>query len=81
MKTYDIRVARTRLTRLIEQAARGRPFVIARAGKPMVKVVAPDAPISAPRRRFGFMAGEILVPDDFNTTGADSIASCREGVA
>jgi antitoxin (DNA-binding transcriptional repressor) of toxin-antitoxin stability system len=44
--------------------------VIAKAGKPMVKVTALDAPESAQMRRFGFMAGQIKIPADFNTMGA-----------
>jgi prevent-host-death family protein len=79
MKTYNIHEAKTQLSRLVEEASQGRSFVIAKAGKPMVKVVALDAPDPAQVRRFGFMAGQILVPDDFNTMGADSIAASFEG--
>jgi antitoxin (DNA-binding transcriptional repressor) of toxin-antitoxin stability system len=58
---------------LVEQAARGEPFLIAKAGKPLVKVTALDAPDSAQVRRLGFMAGQISVPDDFNQMGRDEI--------
>ena len=51
----------------------GEGFVIAKAGKPLVKVTALDAP-AAPQR-LGFLAGEIAVPDDFNTMGEAEIAS------
>jgi len=44
MRTYNIRDAKTQLSRLVEQAAKGEPFVIAKAGKPMVKVIALHAP-------------------------------------
>jgi prevent-host-death family protein len=44
MQTYNIHDAKTQLSRLVEQAANGEPFIIAKAGKPMVKVVALDAP-------------------------------------
>ncbi len=44
MQTYNIHDAKTQLSRLVEQAARGESFVIAKAGKPMVKVTALDAP-------------------------------------
>ncbi len=65
MKTVNIHEAKTRLSRLIDAAAKGEPFIIAKAGKPMVKVVPIDAP-AAPKR-FDFLAGEFTVPDDLDT--------------
>jgi prevent-host-death family protein len=65
MKIINIHEAKTHLSRLIEAAAKGEPFIIAKAGKPMVKVVPVDAP-AAPRR-LGFMRGAFTVPDDFDT--------------
>ncbi len=73
MLTYNIHDAKTQLSKLVEMAAKGESFVIAKAGKPMVKVVALDTPESSQMRRFGFMAGQIKVPDDFNTMGAGEI--------
>ncbi len=55
--------------------------MIAKAGKPMVKVIALDAPEPAPMRRFGFMAGQIKIPADFNTMGAAEIESLFDGKA
>lgn len=71
MKTVNIHEAKTQLSKLVEQAAKGEPFVIAKAGKPMVKVLPLGAP--AKLRRLGFMAGEIAVPDDFDQMGAEQI--------
>ncbi|HEX9169976.1 MAG TPA: type II toxin-antitoxin system Phd/YefM family antitoxin [Roseiarcus sp.] len=65
MKTVNIHDAKTQLSKLIDAAAKGEPFIIAKAGKPMVKVVPIDAP-AAPSR-FDFMAGQCTVPDDFDT--------------
>lgn len=79
MHTYNIHDAKTHLSRLVEQAAKGETFVIAKAGKPMVKVIALDTPEPAQKKRFGFMAGKIKVPDDFNTIGADEIQKLFEG--
>lgn len=73
MRTVNIREAKTSLSRLVEEAARGDSFVIAKAGKPMVKVVALDTPTARQVRRIGFMVGEITVPDDFDRMGADEI--------
>ncbi|HWY25627.1 MAG TPA: type II toxin-antitoxin system prevent-host-death family antitoxin, partial [Nevskia sp.] len=73
MQTFNIHEAKTHLSRLVEQAAKGEPFVIAKAGKPLVKVVALEAPVPAEVRRLGFMAGQIAVPDDFDSMGAAQI--------
>jgi prevent-host-death family protein len=78
MQTYNIHEAKTHLSKLVEQAAKGDSFVIAKAGKPMVKVIALDAPEPGQVRRFGFMAGQINVPDDFNRMGADEIQTLFE---
>ena len=40
MRTVNMHEAKTHLSRLVEAAAKGEPFIIARAGKPVVKVVA-----------------------------------------
>jgi prevent-host-death family protein len=71
MRTINIHEAKTHLSRLVEQAAKGEPFVIAKAGKPMVKVVAVEAAKRA--RRLGFMAGQISVPKDFDRMGNNEI--------
>ncbi|GHT96070.1 antitoxin [Betaproteobacteria bacterium] len=73
MQTYNIHEAKTHLSRLVEQAALGESFVIAKAGKPMVKVMALDAPEPAQKRRVGFLKGQVRVPDDFDTLFADEI--------
>ncbi len=69
MQTVNIHEAKTHLSRLVEQAAKGEPFVIAKAGKPMVKVTSLDTPVAGQVRRLGFMAGQIVVPDDFDRMG------------
>jgi antitoxin (DNA-binding transcriptional repressor) of toxin-antitoxin stability system len=73
MITVNIHEAKTQLSKLIERALKGEAFVIAKAGKPLMKVTALDAPASPPR--FGFLAGEIAVPDDFNTMGEAEISA------
>lgn len=73
MKTVNMHEAKTQLSKLVEEAAKGEAFVIAKAGKPVVKVTALSAPTSAQIRRFGFMAGQISVPDDFDRMGQKEI--------
>jgi len=75
MKTINIHEAKTQLSRLVEEASKGEPFVIAKAGKPMVKVIAVGAPVGKEVKRLGFMAGQISVPDDFDRMGQEEIES------
>jgi prevent-host-death family protein len=76
-----IHEAKAQLSRLVERAARGESFVISKAGKPMVKVIAVDAPEASQRKRFGFMAGQVKVPADFNTMGTGEIQKLFESKA
>ena len=71
MVIVNIHEAKTHLSRLVERAVEGESFVIAKAGKPLVKVSALDAP--AVPRRLGFLSGEISVPDDFDRMGESEI--------
>jgi prevent-host-death family protein len=73
MRTVNIHEAKTHLSRLVDRAAKGEPFIIAKAGKPLVKVVPLDAPAAGEMKRFDFLAGLISVPDDFDTMFADEI--------
>lgn len=70
MKTINIHQAKTHLSRLVDEASEGEPFIIAKAGKPMAKVTALDTPASDKARRLGFMAGQFSVPDDFDRMGS-----------
>lgn len=73
MRTVNIHEAKTQLSKLVDLAAKGEPFIIAKAGKPLVKVVALGAEDAVPRR-LGFLAGEITTPDDFDRMGEAEIA-------
>jgi prevent-host-death family protein len=79
MQTINIHEAKTHLSRLVEEASQGKEFIIAKAGKPLVKV----SPLSEEERkggeRLGFMAGEISVPDDFDSLGESEIMLLFEG--
>lgn len=75
MKTVNIHEAKTHLSRLVEDAARGEPFVIARSGRPLVKVTMIDGD---PPRRLGFLAGQADIPDDFDTLETDAIRALFE---
>jgi prevent-host-death family protein len=81
MQTVNIHEAKTHLSRLVEQAAKGEPFVIAKAGKPLVKVTPLDTPAAEQVRRLGFLAGRIAVPDDFDRMGDAEIERLLGGDA
>lgn len=72
-------VAKTNLSRLVEGAANGEPFIIARAGKPLVRVTAVEAAKAGVERRVGFMSGQISVPDDFDRMDAGDLQALFEG--
>ncbi len=74
MKTVNIHEAKTHLSRLVEQAAEGESFIIAKAGKPMVRVTALQAGEPGAQRRVGFLADVFSVPDDFDAMGREEIA-------
>ena len=77
MRTVNIHEAKTHLSQLIDAAAKGEPFVIAKAGKPLVKVTAIDAPKKP--CPIGFMEGEFEVPDDFDRMGQEEIEALFYG--
>ncbi len=79
MRTFNMHEAKTHLSRLVEAAANGEPFIIARAGKPVVKVVAVEAPGAGSARRVGFMAGKISLREDFDRMGSEEIKAMFEG--
>jgi prevent-host-death family protein len=79
MQTINIHEAKTHLSRLVEEAARGNAFIIAKAGKPMVKVIPLAAEESKGVNRLGFMIGEIKIPDDFDNMETSYVAKLFEG--
>lgn len=79
MQTVNIHDAKTNLSKLVERAAtRGEGFIIARAGKPLVKVV-PLEQADRPKRRIGFLKGRINVPDTWKEIGREEIEALFEG--
>lgn len=64
MRTVNIHEAKTRLSALIEAAEAGKEVIIARAGRPVVRLVAIKA--EAVQRRPGAMRGRIRMSADFD---------------
>lgn len=74
METVNMHEAKTRLSQLVDKAAKGEPFIIAKAGKPIARVVAIDSPKAQEIRRLGFLRDQFTVPEDFDRMGDDEIA-------
>lgn len=69
----NIHEAKTQFSRLVARAEAGEEVVVARAGKPVVKIVAVE-PVSKPaKRELGWLEGKYVVPDDIKTPFADEI--------
>jgi prevent-host-death family protein len=79
MQTINIHEAKTHLSRLVEEAAQGKSFIIAKAGKPMVKVSPLSEEGQKEDKKLGFMTEEISVPDDFDSMGGAEIMQLFEG--
>ena len=77
MQQYNIHAAKTHLSALVEKAAGGDAFIIAKAGKPMVKVI-PCFLQDTVQKRVGFLKGHIEVPADFDRMGQDEIIKTFE---
>ena len=77
MQQYNIHTAKTHLSTLVKKAAEGEAFIIAKAGKPMVKVI-PCVPHQANIKRIGFLKGKINVPADFDRMGQNEIIEVFE---
>jgi len=77
VRQVNIHEAKTHLSRLVEEAARGDEIVIARAGKPVARLVAIDS-AHTPRRR-GLLEGQFKVPDDFDAPLLEDVLDLFEG--
>jgi prevent-host-death family protein len=81
VQKVNIHHAKTHLSRLVDQAAKGEPFIIAKSGKPLVTVVPLDTPAASTVRRLGFLAGQFTIPEDFDRMGEAEIERLFTGDA
>jgi len=79
MSVVNIHEAKTQLSRLIERVVSGESLVIAKAGKPLVRMVRLEAPDPSRIRRLGFMRGQFHVPEDFDHMGREDIEAMFGG--
>jgi len=79
MRVVNIHMAKTHLSRLVEEVARGEEIVIAKAGKPMARLVPLEA--VGRRKELGLLKGQISLPDDFGVLrGAPSSEVLPQGL-
>ncbi|MBB5372708.1 type II toxin-antitoxin system Phd/YefM family antitoxin [Acidocella aromatica] len=79
MQTVNIHAAKTHLSRLLDAVAGGEEILIARAGRPIARLVPLQGQAVPPRRRLGLLAGQITVPEDFDAPLSEDILGSFEG--
>ncbi|MFZ4604455.1 MAG: type II toxin-antitoxin system Phd/YefM family antitoxin [Caulobacterales bacterium] len=78
MSTINVHAAKTHLSRLVDEAAAGAEIIIAKAGKPLAKLVPLDA---APKtkRTLGLLAGKAVIPSGFDDPLPEDVLREFEG--
>ncbi|MFZ4055607.1 MAG: type II toxin-antitoxin system Phd/YefM family antitoxin [Polynucleobacter sp.] len=79
MLKINMHEAKTQLSSLVDKAYKGESFIIAKAGRPLVKVMRLDTPAAHKVRRLGFLENKITIPEDFDRMGNESIVKLFEG--
>ncbi len=77
MKSVNIHEAKTHLSRLLDEVIRGEEITIAKAGKPIARLV--PVTTSRPTRTPGFLRGKIRISDDFDAPLPDDVQRSFEG--
>jgi prevent-host-death family protein len=77
MPTVNIHAAKSQLSRLLDAAVAGEEVIIAKAGKPIARLVPIER--TQERRKLGTLAGQFRVPDDFDDPLPDEILDAFEG--
>lgn len=77
MQTVNIHEAKTQFSRIVEQAEAGEEIVIARAGKPVARLVSLES-VALPSRKLGLGKKRFTFPSNFDNAHADEITSMFE---
>ena len=78
MRQVNVHEAKTHLSRLLEEVARGEEVVIARAGKPLARLV-PIEQMPTGKRRLGQLKGKLWIAENFDDPLPEEIESAFEG--
>ena len=79
MQTVNVHAAKTHFSQLLDDVADGAEITIAKAGKPVAKLVPLDYGQAPPRRRLGGLAGRAVVPPDFDAPLPHDVLDAFEG--
>jgi prevent-host-death family protein len=69
----NLHAAKTHFSRLVDQAAAGEEIIIAKAGKPVAKLVSLEPSEPRPKRKLGLLEGRAVIPPDFDAPLPDDI--------
>jgi prevent-host-death family protein len=75
----NVHAAKTHFSRLVDEAASGAEIIIAKAGKPVAKLVPLTPPEAKPKRRLGLLEGVAVIPPDFDAPLPDEVLDAFEG--
>jgi prevent-host-death family protein len=79
VQTINLHAAKTQFSRLVDEAAAGEEIIIAKAGKPVAKLVPLVSRQDRPKRRLGLLAGKAVMPADFDAPLPDDVLDSFEG--
>ena len=79
MQTVNIQAAKTHLSRLLDAAAAGEEILIARAGRPVARLMPLQGAAVPQRRQLGRLVGQLTVPDDFDAPLPPDVLNGFEG--
>lgn len=79
MRIANITEAKAQLSRLVDAALRGEEIVIARAGRPLVRLTAVEADERPRDLSKGYWKGRVRIADDFDAPLPDEVLSTFEG--
>ena len=77
MPTVNIHAAKTNFSSLVDQAASGTEIIIAKAGKPVARLMPLEKPAAG--IKFGLLKGRAIVPDNFDDPLPDWLLDAFEG--
>ena len=76
MRTINIHEAKTHLSRLVEDAAAGEEIILAKAGRPLARLV----PLGIGKAvQFGLLKNTLIIPGDFDAPLPDTVLADFEG--
>lgn len=78
MSTVNLHAAKTHFSRLVAEAEAGEEIIIAKAGKPVAKLV-PLGPARGKKRKLGSLHGRIRLPADFDAPLPEELLRTFEG--